>query len=90
MWAGLSPGRGMEGLPRRWVYRRVDGVVERTFAWLGKNRRLGKDYELLTQTSETMIYIAMIRLMLHRLTGRRDAETGRTRRKTPNNGAPPN
>jgi putative transposase len=47
-------------LPRRWV-------VERTFAWLGMSRRLSRDYERLTQTSETMIYIAMTRLMLRRL-----------------------
>jgi putative transposase len=47
-------------LPRRWV-------VERTFAWFGFNRRLARDYERLTETSETMIYLTMTRLMLRRL-----------------------
>ena len=48
-------------LPRRWV-------VERTFAWLGQSRRPSKDYERLPATSEAMIYGAMSRLMLRRLT----------------------
>ena len=43
-------------------------IVERTFAWLGRNRRLSKDYEYAVQTSETMIVVAAIRLMLNRLT----------------------
>jgi putative transposase len=41
--------------------------VERTFGWLGRNRRLAKDYEREGQTSETLIEVAMIRLILRRL-----------------------
>ncbi len=52
--------KGFVVLPRRWV-------VERTFAWLSFHRRLSKDYEALPETSEMMIYVAMIRLMLARL-----------------------
>lgn len=47
-------------LPRRWV-------VERTFAWLGRYRRLNKDYEKCTRSSEGMIYLASIHTMLKRL-----------------------
>ena len=42
-------------------------IVERSFAWLGRNRRLSKDYEYRVQTSELMIAVAAIRLMLNRV-----------------------
>ncbi len=52
--------QGFQVLPRRWV-------VERTLAWLGRCRRLSKDYETLPETTETWVQIAMIHLMLRRL-----------------------
>ena len=52
--------KGFVVTPKRWI-------VERTFAWLGKYRRLSKDYETLTQSSECMVLIAMINLMIHQL-----------------------
>lgn len=52
--------KGFFVLPKRWV-------VERTFGWLNWCRRLSKDYERLPETSETFIYIAMIRIMVRRL-----------------------
>ena len=52
--------RGFEVLPRRWV-------VERTFAWLGFCRRLSKDYEEQTTSSEAMVLVAMTGLMARRL-----------------------
>ena len=55
--AGTS---GFVVLPRRWV-------VERTLGWLGRWRRLSKDYEELPEVSEAMVKLAMIRLILHRL-----------------------
>ncbi len=51
---------GFKVLPRRWI-------VERTFGWLGRYRRLSKDYEYRTDNSEAMIYLAMIHLMVRRL-----------------------
>jgi transposase len=41
-------------------------VVERTFGWLFRNRRLSKDYERKVQTSEALIEVAMVRLLLRR------------------------
>jgi putative transposase len=46
-------------------------VVERTLAWIGRYRRMSKDYEYLIESSEAMIYLTMIRLMLKRLAGNR-------------------
>ena len=51
---------GFVVLPKRWI-------VERTFAWFGRYRRLSKDYETLTESSEAVIYLAMTHLMLRRL-----------------------
>ena len=53
-------GKGFILEARRWI-------VERTFAWLGKFRRLSKDYELILSSSLSMIYIAMTRIMITRL-----------------------
>ena len=53
--------RGFKVLPRRWV-------VERTFGWFGRYRRLSRDYERLPASGEVMVYLAMTRLMLRRLT----------------------
>jgi transposase len=55
-----SERRRFGDLPRRWV-------VERTFSWLGQNRRMSKDYERLATTSEAFVYVAMTRLMVRRL-----------------------
>jgi putative transposase len=56
-----QPGtRGFSILPRRWV-------VERILSWISRNRRMSKDYERKVQTSETLIQVAMIRLLLARL-----------------------
>jgi putative transposase len=51
---------GFVVIPRRWI-------VERTFGWLGRWRRLSKDYEELPEVSEAMVTLAAIRMMLQRL-----------------------
>jgi putative transposase len=54
------PGaKGFDVQPKRWI-------VERTFAWLGRYRRLSKDYEYLTRSSKAFVYLAMSHLMLRR------------------------
>ena len=59
-WERLMLPKGYVALPRRWV-------VERTFSWLGQNRRMSKDYERLCASAEAFVYAAMIRLMVRRL-----------------------
>jgi putative transposase len=73
-WQWVAPGEepvprpaGFEVLPRRWV-------VERTFAWLGRCRRLSKDYEGLPQTSVAWGYLALSVLMSRRLSGQNRPE----------------
>ena len=51
---------GFAVLPKRWI-------VERTFGWIGRYRRMSKDYEMLVPSSEAMILIVMINVMVHRL-----------------------
>ena len=57
---GVVGQQGFQVQPKRWI-------VERTFAWLNRYRRLSKDYEELPETSEVMILIAMTHLMLQRV-----------------------
>jgi putative transposase len=58
---GHVPGtKGFAVRPNRWI-------VERTFGWLSRNRRMSKDYKRKVQTSETLIELAMIRLLLARI-----------------------
>jgi putative transposase len=60
----FSPPEGPRPfLPKRWI-------VERTFSWLGQNRRMSKDYERLPETGEAFVYVAMSRLMVRRLARR--------------------
>jgi putative transposase len=55
-----TQSKGFKVLPWRWI-------VERTFAWLGRYRRLSIDYEALPASSEAFIYVAMVRIMVRRL-----------------------
>jgi putative transposase len=66
--------KGFKVLPRRWV-------VERTFGWLLRYRRLSKDYEYTTESSEAMVQLAMIRVMLKRLAQQHAAKLRKQERK---------
>ena len=55
-----SDAAGFEVLPKRWI-------VERTFAWISRNRRLARDFERSAKTVVAFVRLAMIRIMLRRL-----------------------
>jgi transposase len=55
-----SDATGFEVLPKRWI-------VERTFAWISRNRRLARDFERYAATAAAFVRLAMIRIMLRRL-----------------------
>jgi putative transposase len=61
--ADLDDAPACHIIPRRWV-------VERTFSWLGRHRRLSKDYERFASSEEALIYLVGIRLLLARLAQR--------------------
>lgn len=63
----VAPGQDPPQLPRGFRVLKRRWVVERTFAWLGRNRRLSKDYEALPASEEAWIYAASSRLLLRRL-----------------------
>jgi len=67
--------KNFEPLPRRWV-------VERTFSWLESYRRLSRDYEYTTQSSENMVYLANIRLLINRLDNQKIEMFQKTKRNT--------
>ena len=71
-WASATGGWVLSGVRRKPDSHRFEVlprrcVVERTLAWLGRRRRLSKDYEALPETSEAWVHIAMVHLMLKRL-----------------------
>ena len=74
----LPAQHGFVVLPRRWV-------VERTFAWLGRYRRLSKDYEQRVEYSETWVYIASISRMLRKLHLNKNEEQPYIRKKKVSN-----
>ena len=71
-WTGLqgvwlAPGQPPPQIPRGFHVLKRRWVVERTLAWIGRNRRMSRDYERLVETGEMLLYIAMARLTLRRL-----------------------
>ena len=77
-----SPPKGSKGfvvVPKRWV-------VERSFAWLGRNRRLSKDYEKTTSSSKATVQLANIALLLRRLAPSKNPQKFHYRNKKENAG----
>jgi putative transposase len=74
MLAAFRRPEGFRHFPRRWV-------VERTLAWIGRNRRMSKDYEYLPRSSESLVQLTMIRLMLKRLVRATDSERETAQRR---------
>jgi transposase len=71
-WTGLrgvwvAPGRQPPEIPRGFHVLKRRWVVERTFAWIGRNRRMSRDFERLIETGEMLVYAAMARVLLRRL-----------------------
>ena len=71
-WTGLhgvwvAPGQQPPEIPRGFHVLKRRWVVERTFAWVGRNRRMSRDYEHLIKTSEMLLYASMARVTLRRL-----------------------
>jgi putative transposase len=71
-WTGLqgvwlAPGQSPPEIPRGFHVLKRRWVVERTFAWIGRNRRTSKDYERLVETGEMLLYASTARVLLRRL-----------------------
>jgi len=66
-WVSKSKIEGFQPAPRVFSVQPRRWVVERTFAWLNRNRRLSKDYEYLTETSESYMYLGMAKILLRRI-----------------------
>jgi len=69
-WVRVPPGEEPPPYPRGFILLARRWVIERTFAWILRNRRMSRDYEFLAETTEALIYVAMIRLMVRRLAKR--------------------
>jgi putative transposase len=66
-WAWVKEGQPTPEPRQNFTLLAVRWVIERTIAWIARNRRMSKDYEGLPLTQETLVYAAMTRLMLRRL-----------------------